>query len=252
MMLMHESWPATEQAPAAWEQTMIFAKVTIIGMCLTAIAGICYVDKDVATDNIHSMFERTSSEIILEDTLEEVFGESIAVRCLSQEVMNPDTPTPDQAKSIMLGTTERELLTGLLPVIRLDERLCDEIADYALMPETRDAPTAEAAASLSTLGHEYDHAGPDVENESQADCHGVQYAALLAQGLGATLEQAELLRAEAAASFVKIKITPASAQLAQYLIDASCTPGGMHDLRLPGDSFPAVGTISVSPWGTEA
>ncbi len=251
-MLMHESWPPDEQATDVRDQVRDFAKVTIVGMCLTAIAAIGYVDKDVAADNIHSMFDRTGAEVILEDTLEEVFGESIAVRCLNQEEMNPDTSAPGQARSIVLGTTERERLTGLLPVIRLDERLCDEIADYALRPEVRDAPTAKTAASLSTLGHEYDHAGPDVVNESEADCHGVQYAALLAQGLGATLEQAEILRAEAVAGFAKVEITPASTELAPYLIDARCTPGGAHDLKLPGDAFPAVGTISVSQWGIEA
>jgi hypothetical protein len=159
-------------------------------------------------------------------------GAGIEVHCWAHEQWQTLAAQAARAEGLqsvndVLGYADPQTRT-----IHLAPRVCEALAVVAARPGgiPPGGPALEVAQALVTVGHEAGHLTPGFEPEPAAECFGIQHVSQVAQALGASEPQGELL-----ASFYWGQVYPIVAGIYH---SPECRDGGALDLDPVSSDWP--------------
>jgi hypothetical protein len=235
---------ATDMTPngALFPRKLSYKRIGLASMSLTVLvaAGVGnHVYSDQISDILHDA-SRSSKESTIKAAVEHATGNSIIIRCVDQTFLQDVTGRPKNRPSRIGGITQ---YIGNVPSsIDVDSEFCANIVAYTETSALRNNPTPQVARAIGVLAHEYSHHSLGVIDESEAGCFSVQVSSELAQGMGATPDEAVLLRERLNTLFTPLVPSDVNRYMAPYGITSDCVASGAYDLNLPGNAFPPVGT----------
>ena len=111
-------------------------------------------------------------------------------------------------------------LVSVLPIIHLDNSVCDDVITYSKLPD-KSKVTPDQANSLIAVVHEGDHVRFNSVDEAATDCRALQDVPRLARALGATAS--EMVKVQESAVFENLH------NAAEKYVTRDCHNGGPYD-----------------------
>jgi len=171
--------------------------------CLAAVsalgAGCSALEVDGAAQARVSAIppEQRRIEPLLEEAVRAALGRAVPVRCWTRSewpgvLAESRAPIGRTDPANVLGVAVDD---GAADSIELSPRACEPLAALAAsrrLPRTR-AAAVDLAQALVTVGHEAGHLVAGLETEAEAECFGAQHVSAVAQALGLTEGEGDLL-----------------------------------------------------------
>jgi hypothetical protein len=178
--------------------------------------------------------EQRRLEPLLEEAVRVAVGRAIPVRCWTRSewpVILEESLAPigqlDPRNVLGAAVTD-----GVAETINLSARVCEPLAALAAQPvlPSAGAPALDLAQALVTVGHEAGHLVAALTTEAEAECFGAQHVSSVAQALGLTEAEGDLL-----ASLYWGEVYPRSDP--RYR-SPECRDGGVLDLEPWSTTWP--------------
>lgn len=173
-------------------------------------------------------------EPLLEQAVLVAVGRAIPVRCWTAtqwpSVLSDNGAPIGQLDPVnVLGLAVSD---GVTETINLSPRVCGPLTALANHPGLPPPGRAslDLAQALVTVGHEAGHLVAGLDTEAQAECFGAQHVTRVAQALGMTRAEGELV-----ASLYWGEVYP---RLDPIYISAECRDGGALDLNPWSSTWP--------------
>jgi hypothetical protein len=191
--------------------------------CATLSGNVAEPATDVRVSAIPP--EQRRLEPLLEQAVLIAIGHRVTVRCwTATEWIDVADDAARQSglpgPASVIGIAE----DGPTPTINLAPRVCEPLAWLAQGGNVAvGEPAYEMAQALVTVGHEAGHLASDLDTEASAECYGAQHVSAMAQALGRTKAEGDLL-----AGLYWNWVYP---QLDPMYTSPECRDGGAFDLN---------------------
>jgi hypothetical protein len=178
-------------------------RLPLAAACLAAVAALgsactaLEVD-DAAQARVSAIPpEQRQLEALLEQAVRAAVGRAIPVRCWTSS----EWPAVLAESGAQVGGTDPANVLGVAfsdgatERIELSPRSCEPLAALAQRPRLprTGAAALDLAQALVTVGHEAGHLVAGLDTEAEAECFGAQHVSRVAQALGLTRAEGDLL-----------------------------------------------------------
>jgi hypothetical protein len=178
--------------------------------------------------------EQRRLEPLLEEAVRVAVGRAIPVRCWTRS----EWPVVLDESQAPIGQVDPQNVLGVAvtdgadETINLAARVCEPLAALADRPALPPAgtPALDLAQALVTVGHEAGHLVARLATEAEAECFGAQHVSRVAQALGLSEAEGNLL-----ASLYWGEVYPTSDPLYR---SPECREGGALDLEPWSSTWP--------------